>query len=76
MVRACDGSDQQKWSLRLETKGGNPERWWVWRPVKNVNVAMALQNTNNDQWDTVRLDYSYPSDDRLWQTGPNNQSWW
>ncbi|MFE2551179.1 RICIN domain-containing protein [Streptomyces sp. NPDC059355] len=76
VVRACDGSDQQKWSLRLETKGGNPERWWVWRPLKNVDVAMALQNTNNDQWDTVRLDYSYPSDDRLWQTGPNNQSWW
>ncbi|MFD4247735.1 RICIN domain-containing protein [Streptomyces sp. NPDC058525] len=76
VVRACDGSDQQKWSARLETKGGNEQRWWIWRPVKNLNIAMSLQNTNNDQWDSVRLDYSYPSDDRLWQTGPNNQPWW
>ncbi|MFJ3794967.1 RICIN domain-containing protein [Streptomyces sp. NPDC090088] len=76
VVRSCDGSDRQKWSLRLETGGGNTERWWMWRPVSNLNVAMALQNTNNDQWDSVRLDYSYPSTDRLWLLGPNNSAWW
>lgn len=76
VVRTCDGSDLQKWSLRLETQGGNDQRWWIWRPLKNLNVAMALQNFDNDQWDTVRLDYSYPTSDRMWQLGPNDSAWW
>ncbi|MGW7027154.1 hypothetical protein ACWGFX_08215 [Streptomyces xanthophaeus] len=50
-------------------------RWFVWRPYLNVDVAMTLKGAT-DTWDTIELDYSYPSADRLRRLGPNNTAWW
>ncbi|MGW6613383.1 RICIN domain-containing protein [Streptomyces erythrochromogenes] len=75
VVRTCNGSDVQKWSVRKESPNESDPRWFVWRPYLNVDVAMTLKGTT-DTWDTIELDYSYPSADRLWRLGPNNSAWW
>lgn len=75
VIRTCDDSALQRWSLREETKGDDNNRWWVWRPETNLDVAMAVTNIATD-YNLLRLDYSYPSSDRLWKLGPNNSAWW
>lgn len=73
LVRPCNGSDLQKWSMKQE--GGSNEAWWMWRPKLNLGVTMAVQNTYPNQYDYLRLDYAQPSMDRQWRLGPNNQPW-
>ncbi|WP_214102862.1 RICIN domain-containing protein [Acrocarpospora catenulata] len=75
VVRTCDGSDLQKWSLRLETKGGNTHRWWIWRPVTNLQLAMSVGSVGPDS-NQITLDYAYPTYDRMWLLGPDNSNWW
>lgn len=75
VIRTCDDSALQRWSLREETKGDDKNRWWVLRPETNLDVAMAVTNIKDD-YNLLRLDFSYPSGDRLWAIQPNNSAWW
>lgn len=73
VVRTCDGSDLQRWVLRPE--GDNNSRWWIWQPKVDTDLAMALNRYNDGSWNTLHLDTSYPSADRLWHLADNNTSW-
>ncbi|MEV0617527.1 RICIN domain-containing protein [Nonomuraea sp. NPDC050404] len=72
VVRTCNGSELQKWSMFSEKVGDQHTTWWIWRPMVNKNVAMALNRYNDGSWDTLHLDTAYPSNDRLWRARPND----
>ncbi|MFE0510859.1 RICIN domain-containing protein [Streptomyces sp. NPDC058964] len=75
-VRNCNGSDTQKWSLQAERVGGHPTGWWIWRPALNRNVALTVKQYAEDgRYETVYLDTSYPSSDRLWKLAHNDDAW-
>ncbi|NED93088.1 hypothetical protein G3I76_75240, partial [Streptomyces sp. SID11233] len=73
VVRTCDGSDLQRWVLRPE--GDNNSRWWIWQPKVDTDLAMTLNRYNDGSWNTLHLDTSYPSADRLWHLAGDNASW-
>ncbi|WP_326696097.1 RICIN domain-containing protein [Streptomyces sp. NBC_01754] len=73
VVRTCDGSDLQRWVLRPE--GDNNSRWWIWQPKVDTGLAMTLNRYNDGSWNTLYLDTSYPSADRLWHLADDNTSW-
>ncbi|MFC4495096.1 RICIN domain-containing protein [Streptomyces ovatisporus] len=75
VVKTCNGSDIQKWNLQPETVGGTNSGWWIWRPVVNTKLAMTIDAYGNGSWNTLYLDTSYPSSDRLWALRPNDQPW-
>lgn len=72
VVKACDGSDNQKWRATPDNHGGT--NWWQYRPKNNEGLAMTLDNyQGSGEWNTLYLEKSYlfPSADRLWKFGPN-----
>nr|WP_242537313.1 RICIN domain-containing protein [Streptomyces albidoflavus] len=73
VVRSCDGSDLQRWVLRPE--GDNNSRWWIWQPKVDTGLAMTLNRYNDGSWNSLYLDTSYPSADRLWHLADDNTSW-
>ncbi|MGA5581314.1 RICIN domain-containing protein [Streptomyces thermodiastaticus] len=73
VVRTCNGSDLQRWVLRPEYT--ETSRWWVWQPKVNDRLAMTLKRYSDGSWDTLYLDTSYPSDDRLWHLADNDARW-
>ncbi|MET8706769.1 RICIN domain-containing protein [Streptomyces californicus] len=73
VVRTCDGSDLQRWVLRPE--GDNNSRWWIWQPKVDTDLALTLNRYNDGSWNTLHLDTSYPSADRLWHLANDNTSW-
>lgn len=75
VVRTCNGSDLQKWNLQPESVGGEHSRWRIWRPVVNKRLALTIDKYGNGSWNTLYLDTSYPSSDRLWALRPNDQPW-
>lgn len=75
VVKTCNGSDLQKWNLQPETVGGTNTRWRIWRPVVNTRLALTIDKYGNGSWNTLYLDTSYPSSDRLWALRPNDQPW-
>lgn len=75
VVKTCNGSDLQKWNLQAETVGNTTSRWRIWRPVVNKRLALTIDKYGNGSWNTLYLDTSYPSSDRLWALRPNDQPW-
>ncbi len=75
VVKTCNGSELQKWNLQHETVSGTNSRWQIWRPVVNKRLALTLDKYGNGSWNTLYLDTSYPSSDRLWVLRPNDQPW-
>ncbi len=75
VVKTCNGSDIQKWNLQPETVGGTETRWRIWRPVVNKRLALTIDKYGNGSWNTLYLDTSYPSSDRLWALRSNDQPW-
>jgi hypothetical protein len=75
VVKTCDGSDLQRWNLQPETVGGTNSRWRIWRPVVNKRLALTIDKYGNGSWNTLYLDTSYPSSDRLWALRPDDQPW-
>ncbi|AXK37515.1 hypothetical protein DVA86_21020 [Streptomyces armeniacus] len=73
VVKACDGSDAQKWLATPDDGGGTS--WWQYRPKTAEDLAMTLNRyQGSGAWDTLYLDtaYKYPSTDRLWKFEPNS----
>ncbi|SCK30465.1 RICIN domain-containing protein [Streptomyces sp. WMMB 322] len=75
VVKTCNGSDLQRWNLQPETVGGTNTGWWIWRPAVNSKLALTIDAYGNGSWNTLYLDTSYPSSDRLWALRPNDQPW-
>ncbi|MEE1808431.1 RICIN domain-containing protein [Streptomyces sp. BE133] len=72
VVRTCDGSQLQKWSLIGEKVGDIRTGWWMYRPVVNKDLALSLNRYNDGSWDTLYLNIAQPSSDRLWRSVGNN----
>ncbi|GHH56346.1 RICIN domain-containing protein [Streptomyces candidus] len=72
VVKTCDGSRLQKWSLIREMAGDTHTGWWIYRPMVNKDLAMSLNRYNDGSWDTLHLNYAQPSSDRLWRLAANN----
>ncbi|MER8090295.1 RICIN domain-containing protein [Streptomyces sp. NPDC058316] len=68
VVRTCDGSQLQKWSLIGEKVGDTHTGWWMYRPVVNKNLALSLNRYNDGSWDSLYLNIAQPSSDRLWRS--------
>ncbi|MFG2192174.1 RICIN domain-containing protein [Streptomyces sp. NPDC048639] len=72
VVKTCDGSQLQKWSLIREMVGDTHTGWWIYRPMVNKDLAMSLNRYNDGSWDSLYLNYAQPSSDRLWRLAANN----
>ncbi|OEJ28791.1 hypothetical protein AS594_34455 [Streptomyces agglomeratus] len=72
VVKTCDGSQLQKWSLIREMAGDTHTGWWIYRPMVNKDLAMSLNRYNDGSWDSLNLNYAQPSSDRLWRLAANN----
>ncbi|MFI1004381.1 hypothetical protein ACIP10_34430 [Streptomyces galbus] len=75
VVKTCKGSDIQKWNLEPETDSGTNSPWPIWRPVVDKSLALTIDTYGNGSWNTLYLDTSYPSSDRLGALRPNDQPW-
>ncbi|WP_369198749.1 hypothetical protein [Streptomyces djakartensis] len=75
VVKTCNGSEIQKWNLQFEAASGTDSPWQIWRPVVDKRLALAIDAYGNGSWNTLYLDTSYPSSDRLWALRPNDQPW-
>ncbi|MGW1471991.1 MULTISPECIES: RICIN domain-containing protein [Streptomyces] len=75
VVRTCDGSALQTWSLKPGTVGMAHTGWWMWRPLVKQDLAMAVDRYSDGTWSSLHLDTAYPSSDRLWQLSPNDTAW-
>lgn len=75
VVKTCNGSELQEWNLQRESVGDTESRWQIWRPVTHKHLALTLDKYGNGSWNTLYLDRSYPSSDRLWALRPNDQAW-
>ncbi|WP_443080655.1 RICIN domain-containing protein [Streptomyces sp. PTD5-9] len=67
VVRTCDGSRLQKWSLYAERVGDSYTGWWMYRPMVDKNLALSLNRYNDGSWDSLYLNIAQPSSDRLWR---------
>ncbi|MFF3730293.1 hypothetical protein ACFYXM_08225 [Streptomyces sp. NPDC002476] len=67
VVRTCDGSQLQKWSLYAERVGDSHTGWWTYRPMVDKNLALSLNRYNDGSWDSLYLNIAQPSSDRLWR---------
>ncbi|MFB7914634.1 RICIN domain-containing protein [Streptomyces sp. NPDC056061] len=72
VVRTCDGSRLQKWSLYPEKAGDTYTGWWMYRPMVNKDLALSLNRYNDGSWDTLYLNIAQPSSDRLWRRTGND----
>lgn len=72
VVRTCDGSQLQKWSIYPEKVGDNYTGWWMYRPVVDKKLALSLNRYNDGSWDTLYLNIAQPSSDRLWRSAVND----
>ncbi|MCG8969522.1 MULTISPECIES: RICIN domain-containing protein [Streptomyces] len=75
VVKTCNGSEIQKWNLQPETVSDTDSPWQIWRPVVDKSLALTIDTYGNGSWNTLYLDTSYPSSDRLWALRPNDQPW-
>ncbi|MFJ2900500.1 RICIN domain-containing protein [Streptomyces sp. NPDC087218] len=73
VVRTCDGSLLQKWSLMGEKVDGKHTGWWMYRPVVDTKLALGLNRYNDGSWDTLYLNIAQPSSDRLWRVAGNDE---
>ncbi|MFE2165295.1 hypothetical protein ACFXB3_09490 [Streptomyces sp. NPDC059447] len=76
VIRTCDGSELQKWSVREERRRDTETPWWVWRPSTNIHAALTNIPTDPAGQNRTALQTSYPSADRLWKLAPADTSWW
>ncbi|MFD5506531.1 RICIN domain-containing protein [Streptomyces sp. NPDC127051] len=76
VIRTCDGSEAQNWSVREERRQDTDTPWWVWRPAANIDAALTNIPTNPAGQNRTELQTSYPSADRLWKLAPAGGSWW
>ncbi|MFE7428889.1 hypothetical protein ACF1BP_03375 [Streptomyces sp. NPDC014735] len=67
VVRTCDGSRLQKWSLYPERVGDSYTGWWMYRPMVDEKLALSLNKYNDGSWDSLYLNIAQPSSDRLWR---------
>ncbi|MGW2176491.1 RICIN domain-containing protein [Streptomyces sp. NPDC001732] len=72
VVRTCDGSRLQKWSLMGEKADGKHTGWWMYRPMVDTKLALSLNRYNDGSWDTLYLNIAQPSSDRLWRVAGND----
>ncbi|MFC9753583.1 RICIN domain-containing protein [Streptomyces sp. NPDC056921] len=72
VVRTCDGSQLQKWSIYPEKVGDSYTGWWMYRPMVDKNLALSLNRYNDGSWDTLYLNIAQPSSDRLWRRADND----
>ncbi|MFH8476024.1 RICIN domain-containing protein [Streptomyces sp. NPDC018000] len=72
IVRTCDGSQLQKWSLMGEKADGKNTGWWMYRPAVDKSLALSLNRYNDGSWDSLDLDIAQPSSDRLWRVVEND----
>lgn len=74
-VKTCNGSEIQQWNLQPETDSDANSPWQIWRPVVDKSLALTINAYGNGSWNTLHLDTSYPSSDRLWALRPNDRPW-
>jgi hypothetical protein len=79
IVRSCDGSALQEWSLRNEETDAQVTAtgWYSLRPAVNTKIALTLDTyQGSGSLDTLILNEDLNSADRLWRFHKQGATWW